>query len=79
MILSSQGYLDARMGGGNTILVTPSLMKALRALNIIAYSAMKEAKGQPCHADLMQIALVTDSLVDRARVSPVVPGVVSNG
>lgn len=73
MILSAKSYPDSRLSGGETMLVTPALQEALKALNAIAYSAMRAAKGQPCHSDLMQIALATDSLVDRAQVSPVVP------
>jgi len=73
MILSSKTYLDSRFTTPGTVLVSNDLHDALKALNEAAHKAMRQARGTGLHSELMALRLMTDALVDRAHVSPVVP------
>lgn len=72
MILSSSAYLAAKFPDRHSIEVTTALFAALKALNEASHAAMKSARGHDLHDTLMQLRLLTDSLVDRAYVAEVV-------
>ena len=70
MILSSQGYLDARFLTPGSVPVSADLHAALKALNEAAHKAMRQSRGTGLHSDLLALRLLTDALVDRAQVAP---------